>query len=106
MRCLLIAGFLSITALLLSASDVIVIHPTLTNVENVPVADLEFVIQEVNRLKPSTVDDAAEMVRSAFQEHGYAKVLVADPVINVHKKDGEPQAIDVTLAVTSGENID
>lgn len=100
---LLIASCLLLATLSSWSSDSVVIHPTLTNVENVPVADLEFVLREVNNRKPSDVDEAAAIVRYAFQERGYFKVLVADPVITVEKKEGERDVIDVSLAVTSGE---
>ena len=100
---LLLTASLLVAATSSWSSDSAEIHPTLTNVENVPVSDVQFVVHQVNNLNPGDAKEAAEMVRYAFQERGYFKVIVADPVITAETKEGQQDVTDVSMAVTSGD---
>jgi outer membrane translocation and assembly module TamA len=85
------------------ASDRVVLEPVLKNVEGVPSADLNAIIQDLNKTKYRDLDELAEQVRFVFQKYGYFTVWVADPVMPTARDVRGKKAIPVNLVVNAGK---
>jgi len=87
------------------SADTVIFQPTLQNVDAVGRADLNAIVKELNQAKCTDLDELAERVRFAFQEYGYFKVQVADPVLPTAQEIAGKTVVPVPLAVTAGEKF-
>ncbi len=85
------------------SADTVIFQPTLQNVDAVSRADLNAIVKELNQAKCTDLDELAERVRCAFQEHGYFKVQVADPVLPEAEEIVTKAVVPVPLVVSPGE---
>ena len=102
LRLYLALSLLIFTSLFTHASGDVVLEPILKNVEGVPSADLNAIIQDLNKRKYSDLDELVEQVRFAFQKRGYFKVQVGDPIVPTGTDLGDKKAIRVNLVVKAG----
>ena len=67
--------------------------------------DEQSVIKQIkgHRYNSTDLDEIAEQIRFALQEHGYFKVAVYDPTFRVIRRDGHSETLDVTVPVEEGD---
>jgi outer membrane protein assembly factor BamA len=88
-------------------ADDVVLRPVLKNVEGLPPAEMNAIIQDLRELRSKNgchdLGELAEQVRYAFQMHGYVKVQVEDPVMPTASEVDHKKVVPVNVVVTAGE---
>src|SRR4051794_3319251 len=94
-------------AVLVSADEsaVAVGKLTINHAGNASAETQDFVVQQVksHEYKSANLVEIAERVRFAFQQVGYFKVVVHDPVFTVVDKGAHPEVVDVSVSVDEGQ---
>jgi outer membrane protein insertion porin family len=100
----LLAGF---AAVMVGAdeSSAVVGKLTLNHTGTASTDTQDFVVQQVksHEYKSANLEEIAERVRFAFQQVGYFKVIVHDPVFTVVNKEAHPEVVDVNVNVDEGQ---
>lgn len=113
---LIIASFLSSSFVLsgqiqVSEPNPVVRKLTLSNVHAVTQPEQQRIVRDVLHQigtqsyanKSDFFDEIANRIRAEFQNRGYFKVLVEDPVVKVLSRRGAHEIVDVDLMVQEGE---
>jgi outer membrane protein assembly factor BamA len=108
MRYLITILFLvSFAAVMVSADEsaTVVGKLTINHTGNASTETQDFVVQQVKsrEYKSANLVEIAERVRFAFQQVGYFKVIVHDPVFTVVNKEAHPEVVDVNVTVDEGQ---
>jgi outer membrane protein assembly factor BamA len=86
------------------AAEVVVRNLTVKDSAKLSPPDKTMVLQDIrsHTYRCDSLDEISERLREAYQEHGYFKTIVEEPVFTVLRQTGSRYLIDAVIAVEEG----